>query len=545
MKKITRKEQKRRAPAPYTTSKLQQDASSRIGMAPKRAMRIAQQLYEGVTIGKGKTAELVGLLTYIRTDSTRLSADSILEVRTYIEATYGATSVPEKPNEWKSKNSGSNVQDAHEAIRPTRMDLPPDAVAAYLTSDQARLYKLVWDRFIACQMTPSVYDQTAVDIEASVENRAHGLRVSGSVLKVAGWRAVYGANVTLAGEEGETAGDDEEATLPPLEEGDVLTLVDPGVESLHKQTEPPPLFSEATLIKKLEEEGLGRPSTYSEIVSKVQARDYVQNKNGRLVATDLGKLVIEKLSAGGFDLADIGFTRKLEETLDLVAEARAKRLDVLAPFHERLQKQIEGAKAIKGKWWPEPEDIGEACPDCGAGLQKRWGKNGVFIGCPKYPDCKYARNIPVPGEESRDPEMTDYDCTECGSKMMKRWGRNGFFLGCSAYPKCKGTRPIPLGMKCPKCKTGDIIEIKGKIKSRPFYGCTNYNSEAKCDFRIFQKPVKEDCPQCGSDFLVRAGTKKKPVMKCPNGTCSFERDIDDDDNATEPGEETVDLASNG
>jgi len=544
--KVQKRETRRRAPAPYTTSKLQMDASNRISMGPKRTMRIAQQLYEGVTIGKGKNAELVGLLTYIRTDSTRLSADAILEVRDHIEKTYGKASVPDVPNEWKAKGN-SNVQDAHEAIRPTRLDLPPSEVSQYLTPEQQKLYQLVWDRFIACQMTPAVYDQTSAEIVASTEDRKHLLRASGSVLKVAGWKAVYGAGVAeLAGEEAEGSSDDEGTLLPVLTEGMTLTLGEAGAKSVHKQTEPPPLFSEASLVKKLEEEGIGRPSTYSEIVSKVQARDYVKNEKGRLVATELGKLVIEKLVLEGFDLADVGFTRKLEEELDAVSESRAKRLDILAPFHDRLTKQIEVAKSHKGKWWPEAEDIGEKCPECGTGdLQKRWGKNGPFVGCPNYPECKFTRHIAGPGEESRQPELTDYTCTECGSKMMKRWGRNGFFLGCSGYPKCKSTRPVPLGIHCPLCKTGDIIEIKGRGRGRSFYGCTNYSSDPKCEFRLWQKPVIEDCPQCGNGFLVRGGTKNSPLYKCGSPTCSFERAIGDEE--PEPGEGEApprDLASN-
>lgn len=545
VRKVQKREQKRRAPAPHTTSKLQQDASNRLGMAPKRTMRIAQQLYEGVTIGKGKNAELVGLVTYIRTDSTRLSADAIVAVREHVEKTYGKAALPPEPNEFKTKNA--NVQDAHEAIRPTRMDLAPDAVAPYLTDEQRKLYQLIWDRFVACQMMPAVYDQTSAEIEAKVDGRTHLLRASGSVLKVAGWKAVYGAAGTpLAGEEpAEGAADEDEgALLPALSEGDVLSLVDGGAKSLHKQTEPPPLFSEATLIKKLEEEGLGRPSTYSEIVSKVQARDYVKNEKGRLVATDLGKLVIQKLVEENFDLADVGFTRKLEETLDAIAESRAKRLDVLAPFHERLTKQIEVAKSHKGKWWPEAEDIGEKCPDCGAELQKRWGKNGPFIGCPNYPECRYTRNIATDGQGSLEPQLTDYVCELCGSKMLKRWGRNGWFLGCSSYPKCKSTRPVPLGVKCPLCKTGDIIEIKGKGRSRSFFGCTNYSSESKCEFRIWQKPVLEECPQCGNGFMVRAGTKKAPMLKCGSPTCSYERELEDGELDVDADEGTA-LASNG
>jgi DNA topoisomerase-1 len=525
---ITKRQQRRKAPAPYTTSKLQQDASNRLSMPPKRAMRVAQTLYEGVSIGKGKEAELVGLITYMRTDSVRLSDDAVAEARGFIEQTYGGAALPAEPNVFKTKNQ-QNVQDAHEAIRPTRIDLPPDKVATFLKDEQLRLYKLIWDRFIACQMNPAVYDQTSVDIEGKADKSTYGLRVSGSILREPGWRRVYGAgDAELAGEEDQKLGD-EGNTLPPLEDGEVLALVDPpGAVSTYKQTEPPPYFNEASLVKKLEEEGIGRPSTYAEILSKVLARDYVVKVNNKLVATDLGKLVIEKLVSESFDMADIGFTRKLEEDLDAVAEAKLKRLDVLRPFHDRLSKQIDTALAHKGKWWPEPEPLEEACPECGKELMKRWGKNGPFIGCTAYPDCKYTRDLGLNSEqaEERKPTMTDYECPDCSSKMMRRWGRNGWFLGCSTYPKCKGTRPMPLGIKCPKCSTGDIIEIKSKGRGRVFYGCSNYNEESiKCDFRVWQKPIDLPCPKCGAKFVVRAGKQDEPgLYKCVAEGCDFSRE---------------------
>lgn len=534
---VKRRETKRRAPAPYTTSKLQQDASTRLRMAPKRTMSVAQRLYEGVTLGRGKNAETVGLITYMRTDSVRISADAITECREYIGQKFGKHAVPEKPNEFKTKKQ--NVQDAHEAIRPTRMDLPPEELEGKLTGDQLKLYRLIWNRFVASQMGPAVYDQTSVEIEASVEGRKYGLRASGSVLKVPGWREVYGAGtIALAGEEeAEGTGEGEEKLLPMLNEGESLSLLrPPGVTVEHKMTEPPPLYNEASLVKKLEEEGIGRPSTYAEIISKVQARDYVQNIDGRLVPSPLGKLVIEKLVEEGFDLADIGFSRKLEEELDAVAEARAKRLDVLAPFHERIQEQIARAKENKEKWWPEPETLETPCPKCGSEVVKRWGRNGPFIGCTAYPECDFTQNIGPDGEPEaeKEPELTDYRCQLCGSRMYKRWGRNGFFLGCSDYPKCKGTRPVPLGFKCPKCKTGDIIEIRARGRGRPFYGCSNYSSEEKCDFRVFQQPLPEACPQCKAEFLVRGGKKDDPTLKCV--MCAYERpyDLEEQDEASEP-----------
>jgi DNA topoisomerase I len=542
--KVTRREQRRNAPSPYTTSKLQQDASTRLGMAPKRTMSLAQNLYEGIALGK---EEAVGLITYMRTDSVRVSQDAIDAVREHIAGRYGPDSVPAQPNVFKSRK-GQNVQDAHEAIRPTRMDLPPDAVRKYLRDDQFKVYKLIWDRFVASQMVPAVYDMTSVEISAKGKHQ-YLLRTSGSVIKVPGWKEVYGVTVEkLAGEEEsqEEQSDEEaeEGQLPDLSEGDSLELVDPpGVTSTHKQTEPPPYFNEASLVKKLEEEGIGRPSTYAEILSKVQARSYVNKVNNKLVPSELGRLVVERLVDDEFDLADIGFTRKLEEELDAVAEGRAKRIEVLAPFHERLQKQIERAVAKKGKWWPDPEDIGEKCPECQKDLMKRWGKNGPFIGCPGYPECKYTRNIGTDAETqaSRAPEPTEYTCHECGSMMLKRWGRNGFFLGCSKFPKCKGTRNLPLGVDCPKCaeagRKGEIVMIRPKGRGRAFYGCSQYNTDVKCDFRIWQRPVPVACPKCGAAFLVRAlDSDKQPILRCIKEGCGFEQ-ADESDRTAEPGEE--------
>lgn len=531
VKKLTKRQSKRRAPTPYTTSKLQQDSSNQLGMQPKRTMSVAQQLYEGVQLGRKKDSETVGLITYMRTDSVRISNDALAEVRDHIERTFGKGALPEKPNVFKTKKQ--NVQDAHEAIRPTRLDLPPDEVKKYLKDQQFKLYRLIWNRFVASQMVPAVYDQTSAQIEATSSEHVYTLRASGSVLKDAGWKAAYGVSVEpLAGEEEADDALDDDKRLPELSEGESLSLqVPPGVTEAHKQTEPPPYFNEASLVKKLEEEGIGRPSTYAEIISKVQARDYVRKVGNKLKPSALGKLVIEKLVADGFDLADIAFTRKLEEDLDAVAEAKAKRLDVLGPFHERLQTKIGEVNQDKAKWWPEPEEIGEACPECGKGLIKRWGRNGPFVGCTGYPECKYTRHIPTEDDEdqggNREPEMTDYKCHLCGARMMKRWGRNGYFLGCSNYPQCKGTRPVPLGVSCPLCKTGDIIPVKPKGRGRPFYGCTNYNSDLKCEFRVWQKPVLVPCEQCKTPFMVEAGGKTNPHLKCTQ--CGHTQDMPEEE----------------
>jgi DNA topoisomerase-1 len=327
-----------------------------------------------------------------------------------------------------------------------------------------------------------------------------------------------------------------------LREGEALALDGVGVVVSAKATEPPPYYSEASLVKKLEEEGIGRPSTYAEIISKVQARDYVRKDGGKLVPSDLGRLVVERLVGDGFDLADLAFTRKLEEDLDAVAEARAKRLDILAPFHQRLQRQIEKSLGITGKWWPDPEEIGEACPECGKPLYKRWGRNGQFIGCTGYPECKYTRPLVPPGEDGAGgdgrPEMTDMPCKECGAPLLKRLGRNGWFLGCSTYPKCKYTRNPPLGVNCPKCG-GEIVEIRGRNRRRPFYGCTNYNSPAKCDYRLWQRPVPEKCPRCHAAFLVHAGNANNPMLRCVTEGCGHQQAVAprDGEDGGAPGDE--------
>jgi len=373
----------------------------------------------------------------------------------------------------------------------------------------------------------------SVSIAATTEQRSYGLRSSGSVLRVPGWKAVYGATGSqdLAGQEDGTSSEDEERSLPPLTVGESLNLLGEGVRVLAKQTEPPPYFNEASLVKKLEEEGIGRPSTYAEIISKVQARDYVKKVNNRLFPSDLGKLVIDRLVADHFDLADIAFTRRLEEGLDGVAEAKAKRLDILAPFYERLQQQIAVSLEDKGKWWPDPEPIEEDCPECGQALMKRWGRNGMFVGCEGYPDCKFTRPLPAEGEEDdgidRSPQLTDLACEECGAPMMKRWGRNGWFLGCSKFPKCKSTRNLPLGVDCPKCG-GEVVEIRGRARKRPFYGCRNYNNEdIKCDFRLWQRPVPVPCGKCDAKFMLRAGNEDQPLLRCANEECKFERAVEE------------------
>jgi len=551
--KVTKSERRRNPPAPYTTSKLQQDAVNRLGFGAKRAMQIAQGLYEGIDLGKDGGA--VGLITYMRTDSTRLSPDAVQAAREYIGQRYGGEWVPPQPNVFKSKK---NAQDAHEAIRPTSLELTPESVRRHLKDDQFKLYKLIWDRFLASQMTPAVYDQTSVDIEATAQDGTpYGLRASGRTLKFSGWLEAYGkgeipkAAAPLAGEgEGDVDGEpkkdvlaeDGEASLPELNEGQTLHLVTPpGVVTEQKFTQPPPRYTEASLVRELEERGIGRPSTYAEIISKVQARDYVEKMDGtRFRPTTLGKFVVDGLVKSELDFMDPAFTSKMEEDLDEVEAGKEERVDLLKRFYKRFRAQLEKSKKLK-RWNPDPEPTDEKCELDGGVMLKRWSKNGWFLGCSLYPKCKTTRDLGPDGKGS-SVRLTDTKCDKCGKLMAIRSGRYGEFLSCTGYPECKNARPVPLGVPCPKCG-GDIIEVRARPKNgkkgsgRPFYGCTNYNNETvKCDFKLWMKPIKEPCPVCGAPYLLQAGNKLKPMIACANKECGYKR------SAESPPEQAVPVA---
>ncbi|HEY3815634.1 MAG TPA: type I DNA topoisomerase [Polyangiaceae bacterium] len=554
--KVTKSERKRNPPAPYTTSKLQQDAVNRLGFGAKRAMQIAQGLYEGVDLGKGegKDGGPVGLITYMRTDSVRLSPDAVEAARDYVLAKHGKAFVPAQPNVFKSKKS---AQDAHEAIRPTSLELPPESVRAHLKDDQFKLYKMIWERFLASQMTPAVYDQTSVDIEAVAKDKtAYGLRASGRILKFSGWLEAYGkgevpkAAAPLAGEgeheaEGEpkkdaaTARDllaeDAEATLPDLSEGNPLRLVvPPGVVTDQKFTQPPPRYTEASLVRELEERGIGRPSTYAEIISKVQARDYVEKMDGtRFRPTLLGKFVVDGLVKSELDFMDPTFTSKMEEELDEVEAGKEQRVDLLNRFYKRFRHQLDKSKKLK-RWNPEPEPTDEKCDIDGGVMLKRWSKNGWFLGCANYPECKNTRDLGQDGKPTVYKE-TGIDCDKCGKPMIIRSGRYGAFLSCTGYPECKNAKPVPLGVPCPKCG-GDLIEIRPKKRGgKTFYGCSNYQNEAiKCDFKLWQKPIAEPCPTCGAPYLVLGGSRTKPMITCANKECGYKRAVADPEDAVVP-----------
>ena len=547
---VTQREQKRNALAPYTTSKIQQDATSYLRFTTKRTMSIAQKLYEGIDLKKD--GGLVGLITYMRTDSVRVSPDAVAEARAYIEKTHGKEFLPAQPNVFKSRK---DAQEAHEAIRPTSLEYTPAKVRKYLTGEQYKLYKLVWDRFLASQMAPAVYDQTGVDIEATCKagskHKVLGLRASGKVLKFAGWLEQYqstkdaaapdaegadedaeaapeGAPKTLAGEDeakegadGATsaaaAAEDEEGLLPELAPTESLSLVTPpGVLAEQKFTQPPARFNEGSLVRELEKRGIGRPSTYAEIISKVQARDYVERlPGGQMKATDLGKTVVDGLVSTKLDFMDPSFTAKMEEELDDVQAGKLARVKLLDRFYGRFREVLEVAKKTK-RWAPEPEKTDFDCPDCGKKLLKRWSRNGFFLGCEDYPKCKYTRDFGADGKP-QPVKLTDYDCDKCGKKMIIKSGRYGEYLSCSDYPTCKSTRPVPLGVPCPKCG-GDIVEVRSKKRgAKSFYGCTRYAATPSCDFKLWQKPVAIPCPVCQCPFMTIGGGAKNPKLICGRG----------------------------
>jgi DNA topoisomerase-1 len=570
---VTTKERKKNAVPPLITSKLQQ--ASRFPV--KKTMMIAQQLYEGVELpGVGA----VGLITYMRTDSTRVSDQALGEVRQFISGAYGTDYVPEKPNFFRAK---ADAQDAHEAIRPTSMQYHPDEVRAHLTGDQYYLYKLIWNRFVASQMTPATFDDTTVDINAG----AYLFRVKGSVPKFAGWLAVYetpsagGAAAAAGGVSKEdervapgpdarTAEDDEESSvLPALAKGDVLALRE--LKPEQKFTQPPPRYTEATLVKALEENGIGRPSTYASIISVIQAREYVNKIEGKFKPTFLGMMLVEKLLSPAFDdILDVNYTRELEEDLDKIESGASDYEKTLTSFYKKFQKDLKRAAKdmpnMKEGYEPDPA---VACDKCGKPMVIKAGKFGLFLACSGYPDCENTRELetPEPGAEGEIEET----CENCGKPMVVKRGRFGQFLACTGYPECKTTRKIIatkqgltaakpdqiLDEKCPKCgsnlvvkqgrfgeftactsypsckyvkqKTtgvlcpkdgGDIVERKSR-RGKVFFGCANYPD---CDFTLWNKPVAEKCPDCGAPFLVEKITKKHGrQLVCNNEECSYAR----------------------
>jgi DNA topoisomerase-1 len=526
---VERKQSQQRPSPPFITSRLQQEGARRYGFPVKRTMSLAQGLYEGRDVGDRGS---VGLITYMRTDSTRVADEAIAGVRDYIAATYGAEALPEKANVYRSKKG---AQDAHEAIRPTSFDLPPEAVRDYLKADEWKLYKLIWDRFVASQMPPAVFDVTQVD----VENGPYVLRATGRVLKSPGFLAVY-RETPEEGSAEESQGEDQ-ATLPPVREGEELKLLQ--VTSEQKFTQPPAAFSEATLVKALEENGIGRPSTYATILSTLTDRDYVEKLEGRFRPTPLGKLVNGMLQKGFNDIINEGYTAELEEKLDRIEEGEIDWKAAIAEFDEKFSRDLETAGEQMPNVKRDGVPTGETCPEDGGQLLMRFGRFGTFLGCSNYPECKYTRNLdeqppaaasPANGDgaaaEAKPAEEEVPPCEECGRPMQLRRSRFGTFLGCTGYPECKGTRkigpkpepPKPTGVTCPECGKGEIEEKRSR-RGKTFFSCNRYPD---CKFALWKKPVLHDCPKCGAAFLLEKVTKKSGAqLVCNTEGCGYVEDL--------------------
>jgi len=567
---VTMKERKKHAVPPFITSKLQQ--ASRFPV--KKTMMIAQQLYEGIEL-PGEDAP-VGLITYMRTDSVRIADQALTAVRERIGEVYGPAYVPEEPNRYRLK---SNAQDAHEAIRPTTMRYAPDDIRAHLTQDQYYLYRLIWNRFVASQMTPALFDDTSADISAG----PYTFRAKGSVPKFAGWLAVYGQSTGEAEESERTEmpspkagakdGESDEAPtsgiLPALAEGQ--RLEQRGITPEQKFTQPPARYSEGTLVKALEEDGIGRPSTYASIISVLQAREYVNKIEGRFRPTILGRRLVDKLLHPVFDdILDVEYTARMEEQLDDIENGKAGYAETLKDFYTKFKKDLKRA-AKEMPNFKEGQPTGVTCDKCGQGeMVEKSGKFGIFLACSRYPDCDNTKEL-EPAEAAGTEELEE-TCENCGRPMVVKRGRFGMFLACTGYPECKTTRKILatkqgvtaakpdqiIDEKCPNCGRnlvikqgrygeftactgypeckyvkqkltgakcpkdgGDIAERKSR-RGKVFYGCVNY---PKCDFSVWNKPVLEPCPKCGWTFLTEKITKRHGrQLVCANEECDYVRD---------------------
>ncbi|MBI5232821.1 MAG: type I DNA topoisomerase [Deltaproteobacteria bacterium] len=468
---VEKKEKRRQPSAPFTTSKLQQEASRKLGFTAKKTMAVAQQLYEGIDIGKEGP---VGLITYMRTDSVRLSSEAISDAREFIGKRFGNEFLPEKPNAYKSKKI---AQEAHEAIRPTYVGLLPESIKDSLTRDQLRLYELIWKRFVACQMSPMVLDQTRVLLDAG----AYGFSATGSTVRFAGFSQVY-----VEGKD-QIEEDDEEGTLPLISKG--MRLAASAIEPRQHFTEPLPRFSEATLVKELEENGIGRPSTYAAILSTIQDRGYVVRENKQFAPTEVGFTVTELLTESFPDLFNIKFTARMEEELDLIEEGRHGWIEIMQEFYTPFKQSLDKASAGMRNLKKEEVKTDLECEKCSKPMNIRWGKNGRFLACSGYPECKNTKDFTIDAQGRVSPverqEEIKGKCPTCSKPMVVKSGRFGRFLACSAYPECKTTASFSTGVSCKEEGCGGVLVEKRAKGGRTFYGCSNY---PKCRYAVWKLP---------------------------------------------------------
>jgi len=504
--KITKTQRKRNPTAPFTTSTLQQEAVRKLGFTAQRAMRVAQQLYEGVDLGE----ETVGLITYMRTDSVHLAAEAIKDIREFIVERYGAENLPEEERIYKTKSK--NAQEAHEAIRPTSIRLMPNDIKDKLSADQFKLYNLIWKRTISSQMMHATIDQVAIDFLCGEGNR---LRANGSTIATPGFMQVYQEGVD------DDKLDDDENLLPPLKEGEIVELSK--IRPEQHFTEPPPRYSEATLVKSLEEHGIGRPSTYAAIISTLQHREYALVENKRFKPTDVGRIVNKFLTTYFNQYVDYGFTAKLEDSLDAVAAGEREWLPVLQDFWTPFIQLIHTIEETVQRKDVTQEETDEKCPECGSKLSIWLGKRGRFIGCTGYPTCKYTRNLKTDGEpDGLDEIVAGRKCPTCESGLVIKAGKYGKFIGCSGYPNCKFIesldKPVDTGVECPECKKGHLMKRKTRYGTF-FYACNVYPD---CKYAVKYPPTAGPCPTCNWPILTIRTTKRRGTEKaCPQKTCDF------------------------
>jgi DNA topoisomerase-1 len=499
VREVREKEVKRNPAPPFTTSTLQQEAARKLGFGARRTMRLAQQLYEGIELpGEGR----VGLITYMRTDSTTIAESALREIAEVVKTEFGAAYALKQPRRYKTKQRGA--QEAHEAIRPTSAMRTPDRVAGALDKGQLSLYRLIWQRTVASQMAEARFDQVSIDVEAAAGDDRYLLRATGQTLRFDGFRRVY-----FEGRD-DAADEDAESALPRLTAEQVLRLL----EVLPEQhfTQPPPRFTEASLVKTLEELGIGRPSTYASIISTLQDRGYVRLEERRFFPEDVGEVVTDLLKEFFPDVVDVNFTAKMEEDLDEIAEGTLRWVQVLDEFYGPFERLLE---KNEGEIQRFEEVLDETCPLCPqegrtpGQLVIKLGRYGKFIGCSNWPDCSYIRNLD--GQERKEPEVLEETCPECGKPLAKKWGRFGPFIGCTGYPECRYIKreEQKTGVKCPKCGQGDLVVKRARRGKRGslFYGCNRY---PECDFTVGQRPVPDPCPSCGS-LMVQ---QKDGTTKC-------------------------------